>query len=146
MGAWGHRAFDNDTGEDWLDGFSDVLKFILMQAYWSHFQEEGIAAARLLMDLPQLLQDRLGPHPFAEALECVEAELKPQAIKPWKHPQKRRRYLRVLRGALIQAYEFQTKLDQAHRDRISKLKVIRVSGNDPRKPKRKPKRRVAKPS
>jgi len=98
---------------------------MLLRAFWSRWQEEGIAAARLLCDLPQVLQDRLGSHPFAEALEVVDAELKPEELKPWKSPAKRARFLRTLQSELTDAHEHLVKLERAHRKRIAKQIIIK---------------------
>ena len=151
MGAWGHKAYDNDTGEEWLDGFSDILKFLLTQAFWSRWQEEGVAAARVLCDLPHVLQGRIGPHPFAEALEVIDAELKPEQLKPWKSPAKRARYLRVLKLELEEFHGQLMKSEAERRKRISKMVIVRAKASTGRvksKPRgtTRPSRSAAKPT
>src|SRR5579872_3541169 len=107
MGAWDHKAYDNDSACEYLDGVAELLTFTLLRGFWSRYQEEGIAAAQLLCDLPRELQNRIGPYAFNEALEVVEAELKPEAIKPWKHPEKRREYLQTLKAQLEENHRYQ---------------------------------------
>jgi len=101
MGAWGEKGFDNDTAADWLDDVVGILKFLLLRAFWSRWQEEGIAAATYLTELPDHIQERLGVHVFSEALEVVEEELLPEHIKTWKHPKKRLKFLSHLRSVLL---------------------------------------------
>lgn len=110
MGAWDHKAYDNDSACEWLDGVAELLSFTLDHGFWSRWTEEGIAAAQLLCDLPRELQNRIGPQPFNEALEIVDAELKPDALKPWKHPEKRRKYILGLKAQLEANYRVQKKL------------------------------------
>ena len=104
MGAWGEKGFDNDTAADWLDGITEMFQFTLLRGFWSRWQEEGVAAAQLLSELPPLLQERLGPHVFSEALEVIDLELRPDAVTPWKHPAKRRRYLNALKATLTRRH------------------------------------------
>lgn len=100
MGAWEHGPLDNDSAQDWLDGFTDQLAFTLNHAFWSRWQEEGIAAAHILSQLPKTITDRLGPYVFNEALEVIDEELKPEKLKPWKRPSSRKSALLQLRSRL----------------------------------------------
>lgn len=104
MGAWAEKGFDNDSACDWMDGVTEIVRFTLLHAFWSRWQEEGVAAAQFLSELPTTFQERLGVHIFTEALEVVDEELKPAAITPWKHPAKRKRYLTTLRKKLAQRH------------------------------------------
>ena len=106
MGAWAEKGYDNDSACDWLDGFIDTISFNLLHAFFSRWREEGIAAAQLLTELPEVLKERLGRQIFAEALEVVDSELKSEVIKLWKRPERRKRYLVSLRSRL------QTVLDR----------------------------------
>jgi len=101
MGAWGHEAFDNDSACEWLDGLGESLRFMVSHAFWSRYQEEGIAAAALLVELPDRLQEQLSIHMFNEAIEAVENELRPEIVQQWKSPKKRKRYLESLKAALV---------------------------------------------
>lgn len=93
MGAWDYGPLENDSAQDWLDGFCQQLSFTLNHAFWSRFQEEGVAAAYVLSELPKKVVHRLGHYIFNEALEVVAQELKSENIKLWKHPSSRRRAL-----------------------------------------------------
>lgn len=126
MGAWGEKGFDNDTAADWLDGLEYILNFTLLRAFWSRWKEEGIAAATLLTELPNRIQERLGIHVFSEALEVVEEELKPEHIKPWKHPKKRLKFLSQLRSALLSRHSL-FKVPKRRRRTINHEKITRVS-------------------
>ncbi len=84
MGAWDHGPLENDSAQDWLDGFCDQLTFTLNHAFWSRYQEEGIAAAYILSELPKKVIHRLGHYIFNEAIEVVEealTKLKDKLIK-----------------------------------------------------------------
>jgi hypothetical protein len=104
MGAWGEKGTDNDTAQDWLDDISGLINSVLRHAFWSRFQEEGIAAAQILSELPNELQARLGVHVFSDALAIVEDELDPALLQAWKAPKKRQNYLRGLRAALLRRH------------------------------------------
>lgn len=100
MGAWEHGPLDNDSAQDWLDGFCEQLRFTLNHAFWSRYQEEGIAAGYVLANLPEKVVHRLGPYIFNEALEAVESELRPEIVKEWKRPAVRKRQLLKLHDQL----------------------------------------------
>lgn len=127
MGAWEHGPLDNDSAQEWLDGFTDHLAFTLNHAFWSRWQEEGIAAAYILSQLPKTITNKLGPYVFNEALEVVEQELKPENLKPWKRPVKRESALLSLRSKLkkLKPGERQNPLVDLVK-RHPKVKVVKV--------------------
>lgn len=100
MGAWEHGPMENDTAQDWFDGFCEQLRFTLNRSFWSRYQEEGIAAAYVLSQMPEKVVHRLGHYIFNEALEVVEKELKPENLEPWKHPAARKKSLLKLQAQL----------------------------------------------
>jgi hypothetical protein len=129
MGAWGVEGYDSDTGCDWLNGLADVLKFTLNHAFWSRWTEEGIAAAQLLTELPASLQSRLGQYTFNEAMEIVDQELKPENLKPWESPKKRKAYLAQLHAKLLAKHAILAEEEKKTKARMKKIIVVRK--NDP---------------
>jgi hypothetical protein len=85
-----------------------------------------------LYDLPQELQDKIGPHPFVEALEIVESELSPESLNPWKHPDKRRWFLTGLRGDLLDAHKRQKKLAARRRPLFTSFLKVNSKGSKTR--------------
>lgn len=138
MGAWAEGPYENDTAQDWLGGLSDHLKFLLMQACWSRYEEEARAAAGLLVILPGILTDKMGPHVYAEAIERLEVILADkQGVAAWKDPQ---RFRRSMRGLLKRLKTREARLQEAVQEAEQKfkkmtVKVFRSPGT--RKPRRK---------
>ncbi len=110
MGAWGEKAYENDSACDWLGDLSDSLRFTLNHAFWSRYSEEGVAAAQVLSDLPPKVQEYMGVFSFNEALEVVDRELKPVSLSPWDNPKRRERFLRELRRKLSLRQKFLARL------------------------------------
>jgi len=119
MGAWEHGPLENDSAQDWFDGFCQQLAFTLNHAFWSRYQEEGIAAAFVLSQVSKQVAHRLGHYIFNEALEVVESELRPENLNPWRHPVKRKRSLLKLKTQLIKVQPPGLKLK---RKRLVKVK------------------------
>lgn len=136
MGAWGEKGYDNDSACDWLGGLSDTLRFIFDHAFYSRWEEEGIAAAQLLSELPATLQDRLGVFVFNEALEVVDHQLEPEMVSPYKFPAKRRGYLVSLRRKLSLR---QKVLDREEKSTRARMKLVFKKMKGTKKADRNPK-------
>jgi len=123
MGAWGEKGYDSDSGLDWIGGLVDVLRFTLDHAFWSRWSEEGVAAAQLLTELPPVLQDRLGQYCFNEALVVVDSQLRPEELKPWKDPSRRKLYLVQLRRKLSLKQKVLAREEKRTQQRMKGLKI-----------------------
>lgn len=130
MGAWASEPFENDTAADWIYSVGDALKFILNSAFWSRWDEEGIAASALLTELPDRVKKHLGSRAFNEALEVVERQLQPEQLKPWKSPKRREKVLQDLRRSLMFHRAWVVKLEKKWAKQEAKLRV--VIGKTPR--------------
>lgn len=107
MGAWGVNPYDNDTAQDWLASMGELLRSSLSWAFWSRYQEAGVAASQLLLYLPsETLSDNHAEHLAADALEVVEQAIKDAPGQGWRGgPAERIRRLEKLQSSLKLLYK-----------------------------------------
>lgn len=97
MGAWQEQPYENDTAMDWLHGVGSVMDFVIKAGTYSQWNEEVLAAAQLLTDLPERLIQVMCI-PFPDLISNVESQLKD--AHEWRNPRKRKIVLTTILNKL----------------------------------------------
>jgi hypothetical protein len=122
MGAWGEGPYDNDSACDWLGAAADAMERIIKSGLSSRWPEERIAAANLLLELPDKLRGARTEYVAAESLEAVEQAVQEAPGEGWRNgPEARLRTLTVLHTALKRLYAITRRQEAKKRKCLAHL-------------------------